>query len=182
MFDIKVTSLGDAYDTFDIWGTKMIGLFDPDARPIERPNYHVEFFHDIDGDLHDYVKPEPHHIIDIFSFASTFKEDDKIIVHCFAGVSRSTAIAIAILCLHGMSPINAVEHINKIRDCMWPNSLIIKIADELLNFNGELIKAVSDWKSKNKRKIYVPFSDEENRKNSEKVKDMMKDLIGKIQW
>ena len=186
MFEIKVASLDMAYNLYDTWGTKMIGLFDPDTRPQKRPHYHVEYFHDVYGKDAErrfgYTAATIEQMKNIFNFAKTFTDDDKVIVHCYAGVSRSTAVAISILCLHGMPVADAVNHINTIRDCMWPNTLLIEYADTLLGLNCDLIREVEKFKENNKQKIYTPFSDAEKEIDANRRKDIMKDLIGKIKW
>ena len=65
-----------------------------------------------------------------------------LVIHCLAGVSRSTAAAYAIFCML-LSPgaeERAFAHLIKIRPCASPNKLIVKYADELLGRNGKMIK------------------------------------------
>tara|TARA_E500000178_G_scaffold307139_1_gene319847 strand:+ start:639 stop:1130 length:492 start_codon:yes stop_codon:yes gene_type:complete len=57
-------------------------------------------FHDIDMTMLGYLEPEPKHVQQALTFAR--ETDGPLLVHCRAGVSRSTAIALAIasdLCL-----------------------------------------------------------------------------------
>ena len=65
-----------------------------------------------------------------------------LVIHCLAGVSRSTAAAYAIFCmlLGPGAEERAFSHLIKIRSCASPNRLIIKYADELLGRNGKMIK------------------------------------------
>ena len=65
----------------------------------------------------------------ILAFTSQLPERAKVLVHCRAGVSRSTAIAYAILCQHskpGMEMENLL-HIQTIREWATPNRLIIEL-------------------------------------------------------
>ena len=65
-----------------------------------------------------------------------------LVIHCLAGVSRSTAAAYAIFCmlLGPESEERAFVHLIKIRSCASPNRLVVKYADELLGRNGKMIK------------------------------------------
>ena len=112
------------------------------------------------------IIPQKTQIQRIFKFSDSFTNDDKIVIHCFAGVSRSTAISIAILCYHGVNPEDAINQIKEVRDCLWPNDLIIKYADEILEKNGSLISAVSDFKKNNLEDVFLALM-QENQENKE---------------
>lgn len=66
-----------------------------------------------------------------------------LVIHCLAGVSRSPAAAYSIMCMllgPGCEEA-AYEHLLQIRPCAWPNRLIVKYADQLLNRNKAMIRA-----------------------------------------
>ena len=67
-------------------------------------------------------------------------EETHLLVHCHAGVSRSTA-ATAILML-GQNPCleeQVFQEISRLRPRNWPNSRMVEIADELLGCQGRFI-------------------------------------------
>ncbi len=90
--------------------------------------------------------PDRNQVYRILLFSQRFTLNDRILIHCRAGISRSTAIACAITCQH--SPAGeeklAVEHIRSLRPQMAPNFLIIKLADEILQRQGKLIAAIAN--------------------------------------
>ena len=100
-------------------------------------------FHDIDMTMLGYVEPEPEHIQQALTFAR--ETDRPLLVHCRAGVSRSTAIALAI----------AADRLgagNERQACVWlretypqaqPNRLVVFSADEVLRRRQALIKAAT---------------------------------------
>ena len=89
--------------------------------------------------------PDRNHVYRILLFSQNFTREDRILIHCRAGISRSTALAISILCQH--APVGeeklVVEQVRAIRPVMMQNFLIIKLADEILQRQGELIAAVA---------------------------------------
>lgn len=91
------------------------------------------------------------------------EEIDKIntiLVHCAAGISRSTAIGLLILLLDGYSIEESIKILFKIRPVARPNPLIVSIIDDMLILNGKLKQAVSDEENrqimKNSKHILGP--------------------------
>jgi len=77
----------------------------------------------------------------ILDFTKELPQKAKVLVHCRAGVSRSTATAYAILCQHtepGMEMENLL-HIETLRDLVMPNRLIIQHADKILKREGAML-------------------------------------------
>lgn len=67
--------------------------------------------------------------------------DATIVVNCFAGISRSTATALAILTQHHKCVNKASELLLEVRPFSCPNPVISQFADEILNLNGTLFNA-----------------------------------------
>lgn len=88
--------------------------------------------------------PTKEHVQTILDWASDIPEDEDIAIHCFAGVSRSSASAIAIKAMKfagnpHMAKL-AVNAIHRDHPHICPNPVITKFADEILGFDGELHK------------------------------------------
>lgn len=76
----------------------------------------------------------------------------RILIHCFAGRARSTAIALAILADRWWSgPNYGINHVKSAKQAMselltacerdpLPNMLIVRLADEALALNGALVR------------------------------------------
>jgi len=83
--------------------------------------------------------------------------DHKLLVHCHAGISRSSAISWLILTTQGVEPKEAFQTLFKARPLIWPNMNIMMIGDQLLGKEGELIKLareVDEEISDNRRTIF----------------------------
>jgi len=70
----------------------------------------------------------------------------KVLIHCEAGVSRSTAAALIIYsCWLGKGhELEAMERVIAQRPYAIPNRRMVKLADELLRLDGRLIQARDD--------------------------------------
>jgi predicted protein tyrosine phosphatase len=98
------------------------------------------FFEDTDDPKHPDA-PSLRDVKRILDFTSQITKKAKVLVHCRAGVSRSTATAYAILCQHtdpGLEMENLL-HVETLRDLVMPNRLIIELADKVLNRQGAML-------------------------------------------
>ena len=93
------------------------------------------------------VLPERSDIEKILAFGSELGDDlGHLLIHCHAGISRSTAAMTMILAqaFPGEDEGAIVERLLQVRPQAWPNSLMIGFADELLGRGGRLTKAVNE--------------------------------------
>ncbi|HEY6137010.1 MAG TPA: hypothetical protein VI670_04535 [Thermoanaerobaculia bacterium] len=81
----------------------------------------------------------------LIDMARTFAEKSgRVVIHCQAGISRSTAAATifyAVLLGHGRED-EAIARVIAARQFALPNRRMIRLADELLGREGRLIAAV----------------------------------------
>lgn len=82
----------------------------------------------------------------LLEWAKKLPNDAHLVVHCHAGVSRSTAAALAIKVQElGVNKIDeAVNWLLEARPQACPNPVITSIADDLLGANGELHAAAEE--------------------------------------
>jgi predicted protein tyrosine phosphatase len=115
----------------------------PEGFPAER---HLKLtLHDIDEPQADLIVPCRDHVSDLLRFAADWDTRQPMLVHCWAGISRSTAAAYIVLCSR-----NAAGSEEEIARAMrmraphaQPNRLLVRHADELLNRGGRMISAVA---------------------------------------
>lgn len=88
--------------------------------------------------------PSEDHVRALLAFAREWTADAPLLVHCWAGVSRSSAAAYTILCDRlGNGREHAIAQMLRARSPHAdPNRLIVRIADELLGREGRMIEAV----------------------------------------
>ncbi len=88
--------------------------------------------------------PARAHIEALLAFTRSWPADDPILVHCWAGVSRSMAATYTILCdrLGPGSELAAAWAIRNRAPHAYPNALLVQYADELLDRQGRMIDAI----------------------------------------
>lgn len=84
--------------------------------------------------------PTKEQVAQILAWGRALPSDAKVVVHCYAGVSRSTAAALSIKVQQlGVDRIDeAVKWLVQVRPVCCPNPVITRFADELLGANGKL--------------------------------------------
>ncbi|HXJ03084.1 MAG TPA: hypothetical protein VNH44_17830 [Micropepsaceae bacterium] len=100
--------------------------------------------HDIIEPSEGAVAPDSSHIADMLAFARDWDRTAPFLVHCWAGISRSTAAAYILLCnLHEPGHEMRIAHALRFRaPHAQPNRLMIHHADQLLSRGGRMVAAV----------------------------------------
>jgi predicted protein tyrosine phosphatase len=103
-------------------------------------------FHDVIEPLPDQIAPTRADVERLLDFGREVGEtpDAHLLVHCRAGVSRSTAAATLIMMQANPDwPASAaLEVVAALRPRAWPNLLMLEFGDALLGRNGEIVAAV----------------------------------------
>jgi predicted protein tyrosine phosphatase len=134
----------------------VIGLLDPcmerDMKHLH-PSIHMFWFTDtVHGGLSCPKLSDIRRIVDAFKTHDMGK--GNILVHCMAGLCRSTATAIGLLVMQGIRPEDAFKIIHDQRPRMWPNELILKHFDTALGLGTTLVDADKKWKSQQPKLIW----------------------------
>src|ERR1700750_2404502 len=104
-------------------------------------------FHDVIEDETGRVPPSETDVARLLAFGRDLTAEPgnnaHLLVHCHAGISRSTASMALILAqaLPAVSAHQVMQEIVRIRPKAWPNLRIIEIGDAVLNRNGEIVAA-----------------------------------------
>ncbi len=82
-------------------------------------------------------------ILDFGRKLAARRDADHLLVHCMAGISRSTAAAAILMAQHNPGrESEAFDTLLSIRPRAWPNSRMIALADRLLERQGRLEAAL----------------------------------------
>jgi predicted protein tyrosine phosphatase len=115
--------------------------FEPHGRLVLR-------FHDVIDPLPEQAGPTRADVGRLLAFGREVGEtsDAHLLVHCRAGVSRSTAAATLIMMQANpeWSASDSLEAVVALRPRAWPNLLILELGEALLRRNGEIVAAVGE--------------------------------------
>ncbi len=117
------------------------------SRPagIEADNHLILRFNDIITPKDGLVLPNQHHVERIIRFALNWDQKLPIVVHCWAGISRSPAAAaiIAVALDPSRDVLELATSLRTLSPMMTPNIKMIELADELLGLDGKFLDAIS---------------------------------------
>ena len=124
----------------------LLRLTDRVTRPshIAPENHLVLAVDDIAEPMEGYTVPGQEHVERLIAFAGSWDRAAPMVVHCFAGISRSTAGAYVAACaLNPKRDENEIaQAIRQASPTAQPNARIVAIADRLLGRQGRMIRAV----------------------------------------
>ena len=112
---------------------------------LEYPKQLILRFDDISFPVDDFEEAREIHIYKSLQFADENK-NGSLLIHCHAGISRSSAIALAIISnkLGKGNEKEAVKILQEINPYCRPNKLLVQMTDKILEREEELLKAVQD--------------------------------------
>lgn len=107
-------------------------------------------FHDVIEDGDGQIAPREEHVAAVLAFGRDLMQepprDAHLLVHCHAGISRSSA-SMALILAQGMPHFSGREilaEVHRIREKAWPNLRMIEMGDAMLGRRGELVAAAHD--------------------------------------
>jgi predicted protein tyrosine phosphatase len=119
---------------------------DPEAFQAYDPHFRATLrFHDAIEPGPDILLPQKADVEAILTFGRDAAEAGGLLIHCHAGISRSTAATLMILAqAHpNEGEDELAERLLQTRPQSWPNSRMINFADGLLDRNGRLMAATT---------------------------------------
>jgi predicted protein tyrosine phosphatase len=127
----------------------LISLLDPAtpfpaaAHPVAR-HLRVEV-HDITDPEPGWTHPEQRHMREILDFLEAWSPSTApLLVHCYAGISRSTATAFTAACLHnpGADEEALALALREASPTATPNRRLVALADAELGRGGRMVRAI----------------------------------------
>lgn len=99
-------------------------------------------FHDVSEPVEGAIAPDERHIDELVRFLQGWPGDEALLMHCYAGVSRSTAGALIALALDlDGRELEAARLLREAAPHAHPNFRMIVLADQVLGREGRLIAA-----------------------------------------
>jgi len=110
-----------------------------------RPENHLKVsVDDVTEQLEGFVVPCEHHVAQVLDFVRGWDRAAPLVIHCYAGISRSTASAFAAAC--ALNPhrdeLDIAHAIRAASPIASPNRLIVSLADTALGREGRMVRAL----------------------------------------
>jgi predicted protein tyrosine phosphatase len=89
--------------------------------------------------------PQARHVESLLDFGRGWSAEAPMLVHCWAGISRSTAAAYILLC-DRLAPGAETDIARALRyhaPHACPNGLMVRLADEILGRDGRMVAAIA---------------------------------------
>jgi predicted protein tyrosine phosphatase len=149
---IHVCSLAALPDTVKATGASHVLTVMAKVDQVQRPESVLEANHlkvaidDITEAMDGFVAPSDVHIEQVLNFVRSWDRSAPLVVHCYAGISRSTASAFAAAC--ALNPhrdeIAIARQIRSASPIASPNRLIVSLADKALRRQGRMLRALDE--------------------------------------
>ena len=100
---------------------------------------------DIAEPLDGHVAPADEHVTRLIAFVRAWDRANPLVVHCYAGISRSTAGAYVAACAlnPGRSELAIAQDLRRLSVTASPNPRIVSIADRMLGRSGRMVEAIT---------------------------------------
>jgi predicted protein tyrosine phosphatase len=147
---IHVCSLAHLHVTVAGTGARHVVTLMKDTDRVDRPagisaaNHLVLGMDDIAEPMDGYVVPCEEHVDSLIAFVRSWDRARPLVVHCYAGISRSTAAAYVAAC--ALNParheLAIARELRRVSATATPNARIVSLADRKLGRGGRMVAAV----------------------------------------
>ena len=147
---IHVCSLARLHATVEETGARRIVTLMRDVELVRRPPTIEHADHlllrldDISEHMDGYTVPGEEHVAELLTFVRSWDRAAPLVIHCYAGVSRSTAGAFVSACAlnPGRPEVEIAKDIRRLSPTATPNIRIVTLADRILGREGRMVAAV----------------------------------------
>jgi predicted protein tyrosine phosphatase len=147
---IHVCSLARLHATVEETGARRVITLMRDVELVRRPPTIEHADHlllrldDISEHMDGYTVPGEEHVAELLTFVRSWDRAAPMVIHCYAGVSRSTAGAFVSAC--ALNPrraeVEIAKDIRRLSPTATPNIRIVTLADRILGRDGRMVAAV----------------------------------------
>lgn len=134
----------------EVEASHLLSVINPDMQ-VDRPARITEENHLFLG-MNDIASPMPgfelstqDQVSQLIDFVKDWDQKSAMVVHCWAGVSRSTASAYIAACAlrPDLSEVSLARDLREASPSATPNSRLVALADEILGREGRMTRAIA---------------------------------------
>lgn len=150
MPSIHVSSLSRLHETVASTGASHVVTLINAKTPVERPPSISADRHlfigvsDIVDPMDGHILPGEEHVLRLNAFVDQWDRARPLVIHCWAGISRSTAAAFITACRMRpqASELALAQRLRAVAPSATPNLKLVAAADTLLGRKGRMIAAI----------------------------------------
>jgi predicted protein tyrosine phosphatase len=149
---IHVCSLARLHETVAATGARHVVTLLKDTDRVQRPdgimseNHLILGMDDITGPIDGYIAPADEHVTRLLDFVRGWNRAAPLVIHCYAGISRSTAGAYVAAC--ALNPhrdeATIARTLRRASPTATPNFRIVALADRALGRGGRMTTAIEE--------------------------------------
>ena len=147
---IHVCPLSKIEETVTLSGARRLVTLLNAGTPVNRPaslrleDHLILSMNDITVEQPDMTLPGEDHVRRLLDFARSWDRTAPLVIHCFAGISRSTAAAYSVAAALAPQRDEAelAATLRRLSPSATPNARLIAIADRLLGRQGRMVAAI----------------------------------------
>ncbi|HVG52321.1 MAG TPA: protein-tyrosine phosphatase family protein [Xanthobacteraceae bacterium] len=148
---IHVCSLAHLHETVHNTGARhvvtLLGVDDIVRLPagVDPGDYLRLHVHDITDAVEGQIVPGAEHVERLVHFVRRWNRAAPMVIHCYAGISRSTAAAFTTICALNPNRDEAdiAQALRSASPTAMPNARIVKLADQILGRDGRMVSAIA---------------------------------------
>jgi predicted protein tyrosine phosphatase len=147
---LHVCSLSRLHKIVEDTGAQHVVTLLKDVNLVRRPdtiataNHLVLGMDDITEPLTGYIAPADDHVTKLIAFVRRWNRTKPLVIHCYAGISRSTAGAFVVAC--ALNPqrdeLSIAQALRRASATAAPNLRIVSLADRVLGREGRMTSAI----------------------------------------
>jgi predicted protein tyrosine phosphatase len=103
-------------------------------------------FHDAHSPAPGVIVPSTQHIAQLLAFLDAWDANESLLVHCRAGIGRSTATAFVAACYRNphASELDIAVELRRVAPHARPNETLVRLADSMMDRSGRMSAAIAD--------------------------------------
>ena len=150
MPEIHVSSLARLHETVTRTNASHVVTLINAATLVERPAVITPDRHlfigvsDITAPIDGHIMPSEAHVHTLLDFVQQWDRMHPIVIHCWAGISRSTAAAFITACalFPHQDELRIARRLREASASATPNPVLVSAADQILKRQGRMVSAI----------------------------------------
>ena len=150
MPEIHVSSLARLHETVTRTNASHVVTLINAATVVERPAVITPDRHlfigvsDITAPIDGHIMPSEAHVHTLLDFVQQWDRMHPIVIHCWAGISRSTAAAFITACalFPHQDELRIARRLRQASASATPNPVLVSAADQILKRQGRMVSAI----------------------------------------